>query len=179
MDKIVGYAAWITVLPIVLAAAGCGDYQPAAVPPPSAELSSPAPQTQPGATPAPAESAPPEAVVAEPAAPQGPQVKSVEEAEGVRTKADVGAGRKGRYEPGFVTTPVSVFWRTQEVVAYRTHVPHALDLYQAEHGHYPKTKDEFVREILEKNGIKLPELPEGHTYVYDPEKHELQVARPK
>ena len=184
MDRLIGCVAWLAAIPVALAV-GCGDYQPAAVPPPSAEVASPTPQDQPAAAPAPvpapspAEPAPPASTAAEPAVPQGPQVRSVEEVEGARVKAEVGAGKKGDYGPGFVTTPVSVFWRTQEMVAYRTQVPHALNLYQAEHGHFPKTKDEFVREILEKNGIKLPELPEGHEYVYDPQKGELQVARSK
>ena len=67
----------------------------------------------------------------------------------------------------------------EEMVAYRVQVPHALNLYKATNGHFPKTQEDFVREILEPNGIKLPELPEGHFYVYDPDKGELQVARPK
>jgi hypothetical protein len=97
----------------------------------------------------------------------------------IREKADVGAGKKGDYGPGFITTPVSTFWRTQEMAAYRIQVPQALSLYRATHGHFPKTQEEFVREILEPNRIKLPELPQGHYYVYDSEKGELQVARPK
>jgi hypothetical protein len=97
----------------------------------------------------------------------------------IREKADVGAGKKGDYGPGFITTPLSVFWRTQEMAAYRIKVPHALNLYKGMHGHFPKTQEDFVREILEANAIKLPELPAGHYYVYDSEKGELQVARPK
>jgi hypothetical protein len=97
----------------------------------------------------------------------------------IREKADVGAGKKGDYGPGFITTPLSTFWRTQELAAYRIQVPQALNLYKATHGHFPKTQEEFVREILEPNRIKLPELPQGHYYVYDSEKGELQVARPK
>jgi hypothetical protein len=99
--------------------------------------------------------------------------------ETIRERADVGMGRKGDYRPGIITTPLSTFWRSQEAVAYKMHVPHALNLYKATNGHFPKTQEEFVREILEPNRIKLPELPEGHFYVYDPEKGELQVARPK
>ncbi len=96
----------------------------------------------------------------------------------IREKADVGAGRKGHYSKGFITTPLSTFWRTQEMVAYRTVVPHALDLYKASHGHFPKTQEEFVREILTPNQVQLPELPQGHRYYYDPEKGELLVERP-
>ena len=99
--------------------------------------------------------------------------------ETIREKAEVGMGRKGHYSQGILTTPLAAFWRSQELAAYRIKVPHALNLYKATHGHFPKTQEEFVRGILEPNGIKLPELPEGHFYVYDAEKGELQVARPK
>ena len=96
----------------------------------------------------------------------------------VQEKAEVGMGRKGHYSQGFITTPLATFWRTQEMVAYRVQVPHALDLYKATHGHFPKTQEEFEREILTPNGIKLPELPQNHRYVYDPEKGELLVEHP-
>ena len=99
--------------------------------------------------------------------------------ETIREKADVGMGRKGHYSPGIITTPLATYWRSQELVNYRIKVPHALNLYKATHGDFPKTREEFVREILEPNMIKLPELPEGHFYVYDAEKGELQVARPR
>jgi len=101
-------------------------------------------------------------------------------AEGVvREKADVGAGRKGHYAQGFISTPLSTYWRSQEMVAYRIKVPHALNLYKGTHGHFPKTQEEFDREILKPNMIELPELPANHRYVYDPEKGELQVERPR
>jgi len=97
----------------------------------------------------------------------------------IREKAEVGMGKKGHYKPGIVTTPLATFWRAQEAVAYKMHVPHALNLYKGAHGHFPKTQEEFVREILEPNRIKLPDLPPDHFYVYDPDTGELQVARPK
>jgi hypothetical protein len=140
--------------------------QPDVSEPPSPDISPPAPG--PRAPPPQQESPPP--MPYQPPASQD----SV-----IREKADVGAGKKGDYGPGFITTPLSVFWRTQEMAAYRIKVPHALNLYKGMHGHFPKTQEEFVREILEANAIKLPELPEGHYYVYDSEKGELQVARPR
>jgi len=96
----------------------------------------------------------------------------------VRQKADVGVGRKGHYKKGLITTPLSVYWRAQERIAFQVQIPHALQLYKAMHGHYPRTKEEFEKEILIPNGIKLPELPQGHRYVYDPEKGELLVEHP-
>lgn len=97
----------------------------------------------------------------------------------IREKAEVGMGAKGHYKPGMITTPLATFWRAQEAAAYKIQVPQALNLYKGMHGYFPKTQEEFVREILEPNRIKLPDLPAGHIYVYDPDTGELQVARPK
>jgi outer membrane murein-binding lipoprotein Lpp len=49
-------------------------------------------------------------------------------------------------------------------------IRHAMDLYNAEHGNYPKTQEEFMKQIIEPNepSTKLPELPEGWEYFYDP-----------
>jgi hypothetical protein len=35
-----------------------------------------------------------------------------------------------------------------------------------------------MKEIIEANSIKLPKLPPGEKYIYDPAKGELQVERP-
>lgn len=45
-----------------------------------------------------------------------------------------------------------------------------MDLYRAGagNGDYPKTHEEFMKHIIEENSVKLPELPEGWEYVYDP-----------
>lgn len=176
-----------------LVSAGCGEYEvekpsgrsaapeavgvvvdpsslakPASAPAQEAPASGPA--TPAGAAPGPGAAAMPQTGAVVPPPP----------AEGmVREKADVGAGRKGHYGPGFITTPVSTFWRTQEMAAYRIQVPQALNLYKATNGHFPKTQEEFEREILKPNRITLPELPANHRYVYDPEKGELLVERPQ
>jgi hypothetical protein len=44
-----------------------------------------------------------------------------------------------------------------------------LDLYKAERGYYPKTQEDFMRDIIERWEVNLPELPEGWEYYYDPE----------
>jgi len=167
--------------------AGCGEYDPfeqprgrsaapeavgLAIDPDSLAEPVPASKTD---EPAPEQPAPQEATTPAPqAAPQQPPPQD----NTVREKADVGAGRKGHYSPGFITTPLSTFWRTKELVAFRVQVPQAVKLYKATHGHFPKTQEEFDREILKPNGVKLPELPPNHRYVYDPEKGELLVEHP-
>ena len=49
-------------------------------------------------------------------------------------------------------------------------------LKQMEHGSL--SREEFMREIIKNGGIKLPELPRGQRYVYDPKRGELMVEKP-
>lgn len=99
--------------------------------------------------------------------------------------AGVGAGQAGRsldQHEGVYVTPVKAIFSTQEFLAYNVAVTSALNLYEAEHGSRPKTHQEFMDKVIKPNGIKLPELPPGHTYRWDPtqgEKGELMVDPPK
>jgi hypothetical protein len=54
-------------------------------------------------------------------------------------------------------------------------ITHALDLYHAETGEYPKTYDEFMENIIKKNNIALPKLPVYQKYAYDAPTHKLLV----
>jgi hypothetical protein len=54
-------------------------------------------------------------------------------------------------------------------------IDHSVDLWHAEHGRYPKDYDEFMSEIVKKNGIRLPELPYYQKYAYDAANHCLIV----
>jgi len=94
--------------------------------------------------------------------------------------AQVGVGQKGRTlgQPGFLTTPVYVYFRSQEMVAFRIQVPQAMQLFKATNGRAPQSHEEFWREIIEANAIRLPQLPPGHRYVYDPAREELMVEQP-
>ncbi|NUQ65132.1 MAG: hypothetical protein HUU20_21925 [Pirellulales bacterium] len=134
---------------LLVTAAGCGDYQPAAVPPP---------QTAAPATP-PVQVAPPQMV---------------------REVADVGVGKKGRdYGPGLVTTPVATYFAAREKIAFQVQIPHAMNLYKGANGHAPKSQEEFMEQIIKANQINLPELPEGHRYVYDPQTEQFLVEHPQ
>ena len=93
-------------------------------------------------------------------------------------KAEVGVGKKGGYEPGIIATPLNARWRAEEKLDYAM-VTHALNLYKATNGEGPKSHEEFMKRIIKENMIKLPELPEGHTYVYDPETAKLMVEHPE
>ncbi len=54
-------------------------------------------------------------------------------------------------------------------------IKHAVDLYQAETGEYPKTTEEFMEKIIKANNIALPKLPFYQEYTYDVATHSLIV----
>ncbi len=100
-----------------------------------------------------------------------------------RVKAEVGVGKEGQRleNPDLVqpiVAPARALFRTKQRVVFEIQIPHALQLYKALKGKAPETQDEFMQQIVKANKIQLPKLPEGHRYVYDPEKEELMVERP-
>lgn len=101
--------------------------------------------------------------------------------ETVRKEAGVGMGEVGRgYGEGPVATPLKALANVKEQIAvdlYR----HALDIYKAmdPQGKGPKSHQEFMDKIIKANDIKLPVLPAGHRYVYDPDQEKLFVEQPK
>jgi hypothetical protein len=56
-------------------------------------------------------------------------------------------------------------------------IEHAVNLFQASEGRYPKDFEEFKARIIEENKIRLPALPQGLSYQYDVENHKLVVVR--
>ncbi len=61
------------------------------------------------------------------------------------------------------------FWAEHQIIL--NNILHATRLYEAEHGRYPKTQEEFMEKVIEPNepATALPELPEGWEYYYDPQ----------
>ena len=61
------------------------------------------------------------------------------------------------------------FWAEHQIIL--DNILYATRLWEAEHGRYPKTQEEFMREIIQANepATSLPELPEGWEYYYDPQ----------
>ena len=81
-----------------------------------------------------------------------------------RSRAQAGVGIKGRSldaHEGIVVTPVKQYFRAKESVVFTIQVPQALQLYKATdpQGQGPKTHEDYMREVIEANNIKLPELP--------------------
>ncbi len=145
------------LLGLISLAVGCGDAgSPGpAVPPPAATAGS--------GPPAPL----PPAVTPPPAAPV--QEKASEDL----TKKGIAAKEIGK---GILATPTSTYLRIQDRAIF-LNLEHAMNLYKGEHGELPKTHEAFMRDIVEANNIKLPELPDDSKYVYLPDQGELMVER--
>ncbi len=89
-------------------------------------------------------------------------------------------GTRGRsYGGGIVTEPVSQLFKQKDRI-HLMQLEQAIKLYKAEHGRLPQTHEEFMRKIVNnpQYGIRLPELPPGHRYVWDPKQEKLLVERP-
>jgi hypothetical protein len=122
--------------------------------------------------PAPAQNAvsrPPDPVIATPPAPPT-QYKASEDhtAKGMKA-AEIGKG--------VISTPTKIYLRIPDKLVFEQ-VTHALNLYRASNGDFPKTQEEFMREIIAANNLKLPELPAGSSYVYRPAEGELMIEEP-
>jgi hypothetical protein len=93
-------------------------------------------------------------------------------------KAEPGVGKKGRgYGAGMITTPVAAYFSIRERLAF-AQVDENMKLYKATNDHAPRSHEEFMEKIIKENGIKLPQLPAGERYLYDPKTEELMVERP-
>ena len=171
MNALVRGFVWMALA----AAIGCEENRPApvATPPAGPPVPPVAAPVQPAAAPVPPAAAP----VPPPAAPA-----PAPEVEMVREKAAVGMGEKGRGYggDGFISTPIKTLWQTKERLALMQ-IDQAIQIYKASdgEGHGPKSHQEFMDKIIKAHHIPLPELPQGHRYVYDPAKEELLVEQPK
>jgi hypothetical protein len=100
-----------------------------------------------------------------------------------RVKAQAGVGAKGRsldaYQGGILVTPAKAFFQAKERIAFEAQFKHQYDLYKAMEGAVPKDFADLKAKVLDPYQIKLPILPQGHKYVWDPENEELQVERPR
>ena len=75
---------------------------------------------------------------------------------------------------GYLATVLSTRFRAEHHLIL-IQVQQAMQLYNATHGQYPPSHDEFMKEIIQSNSIQLPELSEGFEYIYDPTDHELKM----
>ncbi len=61
----------------------------------------------------------------------------------------------------------------------KLHIEQAVNMFNAEHGRYPKDYAEFKELIIDANQIQLPVLPGGAEYQYDVENHCLVIIEKK
>ena len=54
-------------------------------------------------------------------------------------------------------------------------IDYAIRLFQAANDRYPADYNEFMKEIIQANGIALPKLPFYQEYVYDEKTHQLLI----
>jgi hypothetical protein len=128
--------------------------------------------------PAPAPASPPPA--AQPAATPPAAPAATQQAPATtEKKAAVGAGKKGRgYGQGPVATPAASLWAVRERLVFEVQIPQAMSLFKATEGRAPKDHNEYMDKIIKANNIRLPELPEGDRYRYDPKTEQLMVDSP-
>ena len=125
----------------------------------------PAPGNTPGVNPA---AAPPPALD-QPAAQQP-----------IREKAEAGVGVRGDkiQSGGLYTTPAKAYFQVRERLTF-LQVDQAIQFFRGAEGRLPQSHDEFMQKVIQANQIQLPELPAGSRYVWDPQKGELLVERPR
>lgn len=98
-----------------------------------------------------------------------------------REVAGVGVGKKGRKlekhkgTGQIIAQPAVSYFRAQEKIVFEIVIPKNMQLFQATNGRFPRSHEEFMKEIVEFGQVRLPELPEGKRYVYDPQTHQLMV----
>jgi hypothetical protein len=119
---------------------------------------------------------------APPAAPPGQPSPSDPNTE--RVKAQAGVGIKGRsLDPyqGVVVTPVKAYFAGKERAFFDIEFPGNYRLWRVDQPSAPKDFDDLKAKFLDPLGLTghLPKLPQGHKYVWDAEKEELQVERPR
>ncbi len=85
-------------------------------------------------------------------------------------------GRRSRRAGGYLGAVAGAKFYAEHQMMINT-IKECLALYNAEHGDWPKTQDEFMKGVIEFNQIKLPEIPEDeeYCYLYDQAEQALQI----
>jgi hypothetical protein len=169
-------------LGMVLALTGCDvpelETPQAAAPAPTGqvatapEASSPVEQTQPAQDPAVSQQS------SNPGSPNPNEPPPVTSTPREVSDLDPTKGKKSRAAGGYLGAVAGARFYAEHSLIF-DQVRQALELYNAEHGNYPKSQEEFLKVIIRPNNIGLPPLDPGVEYLYDPEDHKLKVWRPE
>lgn len=188
-------AHWLVLFAAIPLACGCTDFDQPSVkttPPPVvidktpvAEETTPvepvAPVDEPVAEPDPTIGpVPPEepAVPDEATEPDANNAPAEEPTERVAAEAGVGVQGQSLTPGSAISRPAQTFFNTKQRLVFNQ-VEQALQLYKASTDSMPQSTEEFMEKVIQPNGIELPKLPRGHTYVFDPESGQLLVEKPK
>jgi hypothetical protein len=74
-----------------------------------------------------------------------------------------------------ITGPLEAYGPMVERIS-KSHIEHALNLFNATEGRYPNSYEEFMTRIIKENNIHLPVLPGKMRYQYDVPNHRLVVV---
>jgi hypothetical protein len=96
-----------------------------------------------------------------------------------REVAEVGVGKKGRnYGGGIITEPIRQSFRLRQRIVFLK-IDMDMRVFKAANERLPNSHEEFMEKIIKASDIPLPELPAGERFVYDPDRGELMVERPR
>jgi len=76
-----------------------------------------------------------------------------------------------------ITGPLEAYGPLKRKVVTDIGIKHAIDLFHAVEGRYPKDFDEFMTKIIKQNQLKLPPAGAGMHYEYDVANHQLIVVK--
>lgn len=99
-----------------------------------------------------------------------------------RTTQDIGEAQPGAAQADLQVKPESGLLAPLGSYGYavsqvaKLQIKQSVELYKAEHGHYPKSHEVFMKDIIQRYNIQLPVLPGGRQYQYDVDNHELIVV---
>ncbi len=117
----------------------------------------------------------------EPSPMTGGLTPAPEKNEIVAQKAEAGVGKRGQKlqqhsdAQKIISGPANAYLQIKQKIPLEIEIPHALNLFKALEGRFPKSHEEFMEKIVAANNIQLPELPEGAVYRFNVEKGELWV----
>jgi len=108
-----------------------------------------------------------------------PASGSVEGAD--RREAAFSRGEKGQYGGGYLTEVVKARFTMDERIqniqlinSLRT----CLAAYKANHGgRGPATHEEYMKAVIQENGVRLPDLAENERYRWDPKEEKLWIEQ--
>ena len=96
---------------------------------------------------------------------------------GVAQKGGPKGGQQNLPPAGPVTVPLGTLFSLRDRIAFEILIPKTLQDHLEKTGERPDDQQQFMKDIIAAYHIRLPALPAGHRYVYDPVKHDLTVVK--